>query len=159
MPAVAVLGTVNVTPLVKLPLVLVLTEVGLVVSAVVSNLKLDTVELPAKPAPWTETDAPGLAGVPAEALLGVSVRAGVTVNAVPVAVTDSFCWSIANSVLLPSGTFGTWQPPFGFVPRIVPSGLAVSSHTSSVLKSCCRSARSRVAGRPPAARDRQRMAG
>ena len=126
------LGTVNVTPLAKLPLVLVLTEAGVVVSAAVSNLKPETVELPAKPAPWIETVAPGLAGVPTVELLGVSVRPGVTVNAVPVAVTDSFCWSIANSVLLPSGTFGTAQLPVACVPRIVPSGVAVRTHTTSV---------------------------
>ena len=34
---------------------------------------------------------------------------------------------------MPAGTLGTEQPPVLLVPAIVPSGLAVSSHTSPVL--------------------------
>ena len=76
-PAVAA-GTVKVVLLVKVPFVSVLTDAGLVGRAAVSNLKPETVELPVKPAPCMVIVAPGLAGVPAAAPLGVSVSPGIT---------------------------------------------------------------------------------
>lgn len=134
MPAVVADGTVKLTEAEKLPLPSVLTLVGDVVTATPSNLNPDTVEPAANPCPCTVTVTPGLAGSPAEEFAGVNTSTGLTVKLAPVAVSVWFCSSIATNERMPAGTFGTVQLPFGWVPAMVPSELAVSTHTTSVSK-------------------------